>query len=250
MKILIIGATGNTGIELLRMGMAEGHSVTAYARNEEKLIAQLKSSNLPLPKIIVGDVFDKAQLEQACQGQDAVINVAGNVDEGEHFVRLIDAVTEAVEAGLKAEGRFWFLGGAAALDVPGTTDMTVNLPKIPEIFRSHEQNYNRVKASSLNWSMLCPGPMIKSTNGEAHKGLRVSTETWPVPRPTVTRFLPALATSVSFKLAMPELTICYEDAARVILDNLEQSSPLVEKRVGIALPAGVRQTKDISGLTN
>ena len=47
---------------------------------------------------------------------------------------------------------------------------------------------------------------------------------------------------------MPELTICYEDAARVILDNLSHDSPLAKKRVGVALPPGIKQTKEISSV--
>ena len=48
---------------------------------------------------------------------------------------------------------------------------------------------------------------------------------------------------------MPELTIAYEDAARVILDNLAHDSPLAKKRVGVALPKGLKRSKDIQNLT-
>jgi hypothetical protein len=37
---------------------------------------------------------------------------------------------------------------------------------------------------------------------------------------------------------MPEMTITYEDAARVILDNLDTSGPYSKSRVGIALAKG------------
>ena len=249
MKILVIGATGNTGIALLKLGMAAGHQLTAFVRDRQKLEKMLQVNDLHVSAIVVGDVSDSHLIEEASQGQDAVINVAGNVVDGEKFVQLVDSVTTAVEAGLGAGGRFWFFGGAAALDVPGTDTMTVNLPKIPQVFRAHEQNLRRVKASTLKWSMLCPGPMIASGNGQPHTGLRVSANQWPVERPRITKHLPKIATSLAFKLAMPQMTVCYEDAARVVLDNIEPTSPLVGKRVGIALPVGVRQTKDISAVT-
>jgi len=250
MKILIIGATGNTGFALLKMASSEGHEVTAFVRNREKLEAMLRGSNQLPPHIVEGDVLDSALLGKTCRGQDAVVNVAGNVADGEQFVELVDTVTQAVETGLGDNGRFWFFGGVAALDVPGTRLMTVNLPKIPAMFRAHEENYRRVKASTLNWSMLCPGPMIASANGMPHRGLRISTEIWPVSLPRLTRYLPRIATSLAFKRAMPELTVCYEDAARVVLDNLEPTSPLRRKRVGLALPVGVTQEKDISGISD
>lgn len=249
MKILIIGATGDTGQRLLKLALQEGHEVTVYIRNESKLEAQSGDDAGPDYKVIVGDVFDRASVVQACRDQQVVINAAGNVGDGELFETLVQSVSQAVEEGLGAGGRFWFFGGAGALDVPGTSKMTVNLPKVPALFRAHERNYHSVGSTSLNWSMLCPGPMTGAADGKPHQGLRISTDIWPVPRPAVTRLLPPIATALAFKLKMPEMTIAYEDAAKVILDNLDQDSPLAKKRVGVALPPGMKRSKDIQSLT-
>jgi hypothetical protein len=43
---------------------------------------------------------------------------------------------------------------------------------------------------------------------------------------------------------VPELTISYEDAAEVILDNLSKNGRFSRRRVGVALPPGVRNYKD------
>ena len=201
MKLLIIGATGNTGIVLLEMAMAAGHEVTAFVRDQEKLKPMLDSRDLRSPKVVVGDVADGSLLQDACREQGAVINAAGNVADGENFVQLMNSVKQGVEGGMGKGGRFWFFGGAAALDAPGKETVTVDLPKVPAVFRSHKRNYLRAKASSLNWSMLCPGPMIASSNGHPHDGLRISTDTWPVPAPRLTRYLPRIALSLAFKNA-------------------------------------------------
>ena len=37
MKLLIFGATGGTGRELLKQALKRGHNVTAYARNPAKI---------------------------------------------------------------------------------------------------------------------------------------------------------------------------------------------------------------------
>ena len=248
MKILLIGATGRSGRHLLKMSLQEGHEVTAYVRNEQKLRDQLGNDTYGSLRVMLGDVLDQAMVEQCCRGQDVVINAAGYSSDGEPFVTLVSAIAQAVEKGLGPGGRFWFFGGAAALDVPGTDRMTLDLPKIPTMFRVHKRNYLNVQATFLDWSMLCPGPMTGSENGRPHEGLRVSADVWPVERPAVTRLLPDIATSLAFKLKIPELTIAYEDAARVILDNLSRESPLVRKRVGIALPMGMKRTKDIRDL--
>ena len=46
-----------------------------------------------------------------------------------------------------------------------------------------------------------------------------------------------------FKQKVPELTISYEDAAEVILDNLSQNGRFFRRRVGVALPPGLRNYK-------
>jgi hypothetical protein len=48
----------------------------------------------------------------------------------------------------------------------------------------------------------------------------------------------------AFKQRMPELTISYEDAAEVILDNLSKGGRFSRRRVGVALPPGLRHYKD------
>ena len=37
MRVLILGATGGTGMEIVRQTIARGHSVTAFVRSPEKL---------------------------------------------------------------------------------------------------------------------------------------------------------------------------------------------------------------------
>lgn len=250
MKVLIIGAAGHAGIELVRMAMIDGHEVTAVVRDRSKLTSKLEAKSAPIPRVLIGDAFDKSFVSNACSGQDVVINTAGNVASGDEFVRMVSSVTEAVEDGLGAGGRYWFFGGAAALDIPGSHNMMVNYPKIPEVFLSHEKTYKKAVASSLNWSMLCAGPMLSSLSGEAHAGLRVSVDHWPISCSKALHFLPRIATSIAFKIAMPQFTICYEDAARVILDNLNGKSLLAKRRVGVALPKGTKQSKDLANLKN
>jgi hypothetical protein len=121
--------------------------------------------------------------------------------------------------------------------------MTVDLPLIPKIFRAHKTNFELASKTKLDWSMLCPGPMTEAPDGKPHQGLRVSADIWPVPRPAITKILPAFATAIAFARRMPEMTITYEDAAEVVLGNLAPNGPYSKKRVGIALPVGMKGRK-------
>ena len=54
---------------------------------------------------------------------------------------------------------------------------------------------------------------------------------------------PRLALAFAFKQRVPEMTVSYEDAAEVILDNLSRSGRFSRRRVGVALPPGLRNYK-------
>jgi putative NADH-flavin reductase len=243
-KILLLGATGNSGQRLLRSGLARGHDMTVFVRNEDKLIEQAGNA-LPKLKVVVGDVYDGNALAAAMQGQEVVINAAGNVNDGDGFVRLIDLIATQAERVMGKSGRLWIFAGAALLDIPGTDLMGTDLPKIPAQFQRHKKNYQRLKASGLDWSMLCPGPMIPADDGRARNDLRLSADIWPFASPTITRFLPRLGLLLLFGKNIGAMTISYEDAAAVIMDNLGPNGQYSRKRVGIALPPGVRGKKKL-----
>ena len=78
--------------------------------------------------------------------------------------------------------------------------MGVDLPRVPSNFQAHKTNYERLRSTNLDWSMLCPGPMVAAENGKLHDGLRVSTDVWPVDRPAVTKFQPPIALSLAFRI--------------------------------------------------
>ena len=63
-------------------------------------------------------------------------------------------------------------------------------------------------------------------------------------RPTYTYVLPIrLALALAFKQKVPELTITYEDAAEVILDNLSKGGRFSHRRVGVALSSWTAQAQ-------
>lgn len=72
MKLIIFGASGKTGIELVAQSLEKGHQVTGFVRRPERLPIQHERLSL-----FTGDVFDPAAVEQAIRGQDAVICALG-----------------------------------------------------------------------------------------------------------------------------------------------------------------------------
>jgi uncharacterized protein len=243
MKVFLLGATGRSGRRILKFALERGHQVTAFVRDQNKL-AEMLGRRLPDGlHVIAADIDKSAELAEAMTGHDVVVNAAGYVTEGNHFTRLVGNVIDQTINSLGAGGRLWQFGGAAMLDIPGTSAMGVDLPMVPKVYQWHRTNFNALKKSSLDWSMLCPGPMIEAPDGKPTNGLRLSVDEWPMQRPSYTYVLPKAALAFAFKQRVPELTISYEDAADIILNNLDRNGRFSRRRVGVALPIGMHNRK-------
>lgn len=72
MKLLVLGATGGTGLELVRQATERGHSVTALVRSPERL-----GSFRDRIAIKQGDLLNRAELEPVIKGHDAVLSGFG-----------------------------------------------------------------------------------------------------------------------------------------------------------------------------
>jgi hypothetical protein len=240
MKILVIGAAGNCGTPLVKAGLKAGHAVTAFVRTREKFLARIGGQMPSGLTVAVGDATDQAALAAAMTGQDAVINAAGIVSDGPSYIPLVRGIIATAARTLGAGGRFWLFGGLPVLDLPGTQLMGVDIPGLPAMYMAHRTNYEAVNATDLDWSMLAPGRMVEAPNGAPHDGLLLSTDTWPIPGPSYLRFVPRFALMLPLMPYFSRFTIAYEDSAKVIIDHLARNGPFRRKRVGLALPPGVK----------
>lgn len=86
MNITIFGGTGPTGRELIRLTLAEGHAVTAVARNPAALAdfeTRAATPSRPGPPtatltVRAGDVLEPDTLAGAVDGADAVLSALGS----------------------------------------------------------------------------------------------------------------------------------------------------------------------------
>ncbi|HEU5233026.1 MAG TPA: NAD(P)H-binding protein [Terriglobales bacterium] len=72
MQIVVLGATGGTGLESITRSLQQGHSVTALVRSPERL--------RPFQDRITvrrGDLLSSADLQAAIEGHDAVLSAFG-----------------------------------------------------------------------------------------------------------------------------------------------------------------------------
>jgi putative NADH-flavin reductase len=98
MRFLILGATGGTGLELIRRSLACGHSVTAFARSTAGLSEF--GSRIDVGK---GDLLDQNALASAIPGHDAVLSGFGpRVPVAEADANLLERFATALTGAMEA----------------------------------------------------------------------------------------------------------------------------------------------------
>ena len=104
-SILVVGATGGTGKEVVRQAREAGYRVRALVRDAEKARAQLGSD----VELVVGDVRTGAGIEAAVRGVDYVVSALGsnvrndptNTPERVDYGGVRDLVNAAASAKVK-----------------------------------------------------------------------------------------------------------------------------------------------------
>ena len=72
MKLVILGATGGVGLEIVRQAIEHHHDVTAFVRSPERL--EPFADRITVRR---GDLLSSADLEKALRGHDAVLSGFG-----------------------------------------------------------------------------------------------------------------------------------------------------------------------------
>lgn len=240
-RLIIFGATGSLGSHVVRLAIAAGHRVTVLVRTPSRLPleahAQVSVHQGDLSKLAIADIAE------LIRGNDALVNCAGTVTEGQTFVDLVDRLVTAVESLPHAEQPVcWFLAGVAILDIGPSGRKGVDLPGVESTYWPHRVNFERISRTDLDWRLLCPGPIVEESALGVHK-LRIALDVLPVEVPAAARELPGPELLSVFVSLIPEMIVSYADAAAVMLTHLDRNDPFARHRVGLALPPGMRGKK-------
>ncbi|MEM7374877.1 MAG: SDR family oxidoreductase [Bacteroidota bacterium] len=71
-KIIVFGATGSIGQQVVKQALEAGHQITAFTRNKAKV--SMEHAHL---RIVEGDVLDAHSVEKAIEGHQVVICALG-----------------------------------------------------------------------------------------------------------------------------------------------------------------------------
>jgi uncharacterized protein len=237
-RVLILGATGSLGRHVLRQALAAGHAVTVSVRTPSKLPPEVRAR----VSVHSGDLSESLAVDLV-RGQDALVNCAGHVGDGETFVGLVDRLVTCVDSLSSAEQPVcWLMAGAALLDIDTAGRRGVDLPGVESTYWPHRVNFERLSRSRLDWRLLCPGPMVDEPPLGLDR-LRISVDALPVEIPSFAKALPDPQFVPVFASLVPEMIVSYADAAALMLANLDRGNAMSRHRVGLALPVGMRGRK-------
>jgi putative NADH-flavin reductase len=205
MKLAIFGATGNTGVEIVKQALDKGHQVTAFVRNPEGL--KIEDKNLSK---FTGDVFDAASVSQAIEGQDAVFCALGSgSDLSKTTVRTTGTLNIIKGMNDHNVKRFF------AVTAMGVGESWNSLSMINKFFfavllkssrEDHETQEAAIKDSDLDWTIIRPSGLTDTPRtGEYNVGEDIRSKISKISR---------------------------ADVADLILKNVEQSD-LIHKAVTI-----------------
>jgi putative NADH-flavin reductase len=164
MKLLLFGATGGTGIQVLLQALEQGHYVTAIVRNPAKIAIQSEKLN-----ILQGDVLT-SNLDLAFVEQDAVIcclgapaNKAGTL-RSKGTQNIIDAMKKANISRLICQTSLGYDDSKEVLNCTSFFFKKIIVPFVlKSTFSEHLLQEKAIKQSGLNWTIVRPGNL---TNGK------------------------------------------------------------------------------------
>lgn len=172
MKLVIFGATGGTGRQLVEQGLAAGHTVAAVVRRPDAL-----ALHHPRLTVVRGDVLNLDSLRESLAGQDAVISALGT--RGRAPTTLYSAglanITHAMQ---EAHVRRLLCVSAGGLNPGPLLQRWLAKPVLWLLLRSAYTDMARmeriVRASELDWTIVRP-PML--TNAARTGRYQIATNT-------------------------------------------------------------------------
>jgi putative NADH-flavin reductase len=162
MRVAVFGASGATGRQIVEQALADGHHVTAFARNPSRL--PVRSDELT---IVQGDVMDVPAVASAVEGQEGVLCALGAATPLRRDATLVEGVRHVVHAMEQHDVRrlvyLSFLGvrdGRQQLSMLGRCLVAPLL--LRNVVADHEAKEQIIRQSTLDWVFVRP-PRL--TNG-------------------------------------------------------------------------------------
>ena len=193
-NVLVLGATGRTGQQVVAQALQLGHVVTALVRDPTKL----STRDLPPDRLRVlpGDMNDASPaLAAAMRGQDVVVSTLGvgtSFASGDLIARSMQRIIQQMAA--SGPRRLIFTSafgvGESYRDVPLVPRLFIRL-LLRDIYRDKLAGEEQLRGSALDWTVVCPTSLIDGpATGQYRVGERLVLRGMPrIARADVAAFL-------------------------------------------------------------
>lgn len=156
MKIILLGASGATGRQVIDQALEAGHQVTAYVRQAAKLDARH-----PHLSVIEGSLVDSTTLGDSIRGHDAVLSTLGHTKLSDPTPLLAPAMHLVMQC-MQTHGVRRLVYESAY----GTHETADDLPfffakvfkpwLLKYTYADHEAAEALIRQSSLDWTIVRP----------------------------------------------------------------------------------------------
>ena len=156
MRVLVLGATGATGVEIVKRALEAGHSVTAFVRSPEKLLKRFGEEI----DVVKGNLMDSDELQTVLRGHDAVLSGFGPrvpVQKGDED--LVTHFTSALTKAMKNSGvRRVVVESVAFLFKDSIFPPAYFLGRLffPGVVKDWEAAESVLQESPLEWTIVRP----------------------------------------------------------------------------------------------
>jgi putative NADH-flavin reductase len=185
MKLAIFGATGKTGIELVKQALEKRDAVTAFVRDAARML--IENENLTF---VTGDVFDAGSVAKAVENQDAVVCVLGAGNDLKKTSVRTDGTINIIRGMQKNNIKRLIVVTAMGVGESWDDLSLINKIFFATLLKSsrddHEAQEAAVKESGLDWTIIRPSGLTDTPRtGVYDVGENIPAVTSKIPRADV-----------------------------------------------------------------
>lgn len=159
MKIVVFGATGMVGKQIVQQALFQQYEVNAFGRN---VFTTDYLTDKHLHRV-QGALFDESEVYQAIKGCDAVLSALGGGSDGSDKTRSLgikNIIAQMKKAGVR---RIIGIGGLGVLNADEHS-LLIDAEDYPAAYiavgREHLKAYGLLQESGLDWTFVCPPNII------------------------------------------------------------------------------------------
>jgi uncharacterized protein len=160
-NLIIFGATGTVGKQLVQQALFNGDHVKAFGRNVYTT-DYLQTENLQL---VQGALFDEGEVYKAIKGCDAVLSAIGGSSDGTDKTRTLgikNIIKQMQKAGVN---RIVAVGGLGVLNADEKNlliDKDDYPPEYKAVGLEHKKAFELLNESGLDWTFVCSPDIINA----------------------------------------------------------------------------------------